>query len=267
MQLIIFWAIGLYVLLLVGFYFFQEIVIIHPVKLSKDAVYSFDNNPNFKEINLNPESNITLNTLYFESETSEKKGIVLYFHGNADNLARWGKHAHDFTKHGYDVLMYDYRGFGKSTGSFSEEKYHQDAQFAYQYISKSFAPENIIIYGRSLGTGIATKLASENKAKMLILETPYYNFINVSRSFLPILPFEKILRYTFRTDLWITHVKYPIHIFHGTSDWVVPYRSSVQLVNLLQQDQNKILTTIEGGGHKNLADFELYHRDLAKVLK
>lgn len=246
-------------LLVIIVLFFQDIFILHPVKLPKEYVYKFDEP--FEEVNFSPETNTEINGLLFTAKNS--KGLVLYNHGNADNLQRWGRHAADFTKLGYDVFFYDYRGFGKSSGKFSEKEILNDAVFLFDVIVKEYPDKKVIIYGRSLGTGMATFIAKNRKADALILETPYYNMADIGKSWLPFVPFEKILKYKFQTNEWIKDVKMPAAIFHGTSDFVVPYKSGLKLSKTAPCK----LITIEGGGHKNLATFPKYHAELKKILE
>ena len=239
--------------------FFQDNIILHPIKLPDGYVYNF--NEHFEEINFSPDSNTKINGLLFRSKNS--KGLVIYNHGNADNLQRWGRHAADFTKLGYDVFFYDYRGFGKSSGKFSEKEILNDAVFLFDIIVKKYTGKKVIIYGRSLGTGVATFVAKNRKADALILETPYYNLADVGKSWLPFVPFEKLMKYTFPSNEWIKAVDSPITIFHGNSDFVVPYKSGLKL----SKAAHSKLITIEGGAHKNLATFPKYHAELKRVLE
>lgn len=258
------WTVIGYIVLMLGGYFFQEKMVFWQKSLPQDYQYVFK--VPFKELWFEPEKNVRINALYFNTDSTKRKGIVLYFHGNADNLQRWGKHAPDFTRNGYDVLMIDYRIFGKSVGKPSEAALHSDARYVYNYARKLFPENQIIVYGRSLGTGIATKLAAENNPKMLLLETPYTSLPDVSWSHLPIFPYEKMADYTMHTDQWISKVKCPIHFFHGTEDELVPYNSSIRLATILHQNPTTILTTIAGGKHKNLSDFKAYHLALDSCL-
>lgn len=239
--------------------FFQDIVILHPVKLTKEYVHIFEEP--FEEMYFSPETNTEINGILFRAKNS--KGLVFYNHGNADNLQRWGRHAKDFTELGYDVFFYDFRGFGKSSGKFSEKEILNDAVFLFDQIAKKYPPKKVIIYGRSLGTGVATFVAKNRKADALILETPYYNMADVGKSWLPFIPFEKILKYKFPTNEWIKDVNMPIAIFHGTADIVVPYSSGEKLSKAIESK----LITIENGGHKNLEEFEKYHEELRKILR
>ncbi len=246
-------------LLVIIVLFFQDNIILHPVKLPKEYVYKFDEP--FEEINFSPDSNTKINALLFRAKNS--KGLVFYNHGNADNLQRWGRHAADFTKFGYDVFFYDYRGFGKSSGEFSENVILKDAVFLFDKLETEYSGKKIIIYGRSLGTGVATFVAKNRKADALILETPYYNMADVGKAWLPFIPFEKILKYKFPTNEWIKDVVIPVTIFHGTADLVVPYKSGLKL----SKTAHCKLITIKGGGHKNLATFPKYHAELKRILE
>ena len=255
----------IYVLLIIIAVLFQEKFLFRNTKLAMDYTYEFKEK--FEEMWFSPDANVKLNALYFKTDSTKRKGLIVYFHGNADDLRRWGKHAVDFTKNDYDILMIDYRQFGKSTGELSERALHSDATHVYEWAKKRFPESKIILYGRSLGTGIATQLAAKNKPKMLLLETPYFNLSDVVNSYFPLIPYETILKYQFRTDLYIKQVDCPIHFFHGTKDAVVPYKSSLKLAVLLNKKPSEILTTIPNGGHKNLAEFQSYHTALDSLLK
>jgi uncharacterized protein len=258
------YAIIFYVLFVALATIFQEKIIFRNTKI--DVNYQYQFKENFEELWFQPEVNVKLNALYFKTDSVKRKGLILYFHGNADDLRRWGKFAKDFTKNNYDILMIDYRQFGKSTGEMSEQAFHADARYVYEWAKKRFPENEIIIYGRSLGTGIATRLASETRPKMLMLETPYYSLIDVGMSYLPIIPYDLLLRYKMRTDLFIRQVRCQIHIFHGTKDEVVPYEQSLKLVTILNKKPPEILTTIPNGKHKNLGEFREYQMALERLL-
>jgi uncharacterized protein len=255
----------IYVLLVVIAILFQETFLFRNTKLAMDYQYEFKED--FEEMWFMPEANVKLNALYFKTDSLKRKGLIVYFHGNADDLRRWGKHAIDFTKNDYDILMIDYRQFGKSTGELSEKALHSDATYVYGWAKKRFPENQIILYGRSLGTGIATRLASGNNPKMLLLETPYFSLSDVVNSYFPLIPYNSILKYQFRTDLCISQVRCPMHFFHGTKDAVVPYKSSLKLATLLNKKPSEILTTIPNGEHKNLGDFQAYHTALDSLLR
>src|SRR5438046_5886852 len=101
-----------------------------------------------------------------------------------------------------------------------------DMQFVYNTLTSTYHENHIIVYGRSLGSGFAAKLASDNTPRYLILDAPYYSFRKVVERFLPILPMKFLLRYQLRTDKWIRHVNCHTYIIHGTRDWMIPISNS-----------------------------------------
>ncbi len=163
------------------------------------------------------------------------------------------------------MILVDYRGFGKSTGRRSEKEMFGDMQFIYAKLKLICQENHIIVYGRSLGSGFATKIASDNNPRYLILDSPFYNFGTVVMRFLPFLPVRYILRYQLRTDKWIQHVKCHTYIIHGTKDWLIPIRHSEKLQQL--NPQKITLIRIQGGGHNNLPGFPEYHNFIRDILK
>jgi fermentation-respiration switch protein FrsA (DUF1100 family) len=140
-----------------------------------------------------------------------------------------------------------------------------DMQFVYESLAKQYSESHLIVYGRSLGSGFAAKIASDNRPRYLILDSPYYNFTKVIERFLPILPVRFVLRYQLRTDRWIRKVNCHTYIIHGTKDWMIPIRHSEKLKSL---NPNKItLIRIKGGGHNNLPAFSEYHNFVRDILK
>jgi pimeloyl-ACP methyl ester carboxylesterase len=242
-------------------YFVQDKFIFKPEKLRQDFEFKYD--VPFKEYFFDVSPGVRINALHFNRP--EPLGLILYFHGNSRSIKGWAKYAKDFYRYNYDVVLVDYRGFGKSTGKRSEKEMLNDMQFVYERLSRQYHEHHIIVYGRSMGSGFAAKLASENKPRYLILDAPYYNFRKVVERFLPILPVRYVLRYHMRTDRWIRHVNCHTYIIHGTKDWLIPIRHSVALQKI---NPHKItLIRIHGGGHNNLPLFDEYHNFIRDILK
>src|SRR5437016_14579449 len=109
-------------------------------------------------------------------------------------MKSWAPYALDIYRYNYDLVLVDYRGFGQSTGKRGENEMLSDMQFVYEALLKQYSENHIIVYGRSMGSSFATKIASENKPRYLILDSPYYNFTRVVERFLPILPIRYVLR-------------------------------------------------------------------------
>ena len=241
----------------------QDKILLHPKALH--AGYVFDIAAPHKAVTLHLNENEQLFLMqFFPADTIHIKGIVLYFHGNRDNINRYAAYADNFTKHGYEVWMPDYPGFGKSTGVFTEERLYSDANLLYKMAGKRFAADSVILYGRSLGTGVASELASRNKCKRLILETPYYSFPSLAASHFPIYPTERMIHFKFPVFECIQMVKAPVTVFHGTKDEIIPYRNSRKLKKLLKAGDEYII--IEKGKHNNLNEFPFFHQKLDSLL-
>ncbi len=259
---LIFAVLIIYVMLVASITFFQEKLIFLPSVLPADYAYSFKNA--FVEINLTANDGAQLNALHFTVENP--KGVVLYFHGNAGDLSRWGEVASYFLQYDYDVLVMDYRTYGKSTGKLSEEALYEDAQLFYNHVLKKYSEEVIVVYGRSLGTTLATSVAATNKPKKLILETPFYNLHTVAKKRFPIFPVDYLLKYKFATHRLIKKVDCDIIILHGTEDTVVSYASGKRLFDSIPGNKKEFIT-ITDGTHNNLASFDLYHSTIERILE
>ncbi|MFN2456877.1 MAG: alpha/beta hydrolase [Chitinophagaceae bacterium] len=201
--------------------------------------------------------------MHFHRENTQ--GLILYFHGNTRSIKGWAKYAQDFYRYDYDVVLVDYRGFGKSTGKRGEKDMLSDMQFVYEALRYQYTEDHLIVYGRSIGSGFATKIASDNRPRYLILDAPYYNFRKVIERFLPFLPIRFVLRYHLRTDKWILKVNCPIYILHGTKDWLIPIKHSEDLQKL--NPRRITLIRIKGAGHNNLPQFPEYHNFIRDILK
>ncbi|MCS7019849.1 MAG: alpha/beta fold hydrolase [Cytophagales bacterium] len=253
----------LYALLCAAAYFGQTYVIFHPVPLPSNHVFRFE--AHFDEYTLFTPDGEQLNLLHFKHSQQPSKGVVLYYHGNADNLERWGKYSKTFLSLGYDFIVWDYRGYGKSTGFPTTENMHNDAELVYQFVRKRYKPTQIIIYGRSLGTGLAAYVASRYAAKRLILETPYHSFAEVAHSYVPFLPYSGLLRYEFPTYRYLATVQCPVTIFHGTADELLPFSSTEKLKTVLKPTDDFIV--VQGGKHHDLAEYEQYRSHLRAILR
>jgi pimeloyl-ACP methyl ester carboxylesterase len=251
---------GIYVAIAVVAYFIQEKFIFKPEKLSQDFEYHYD--APFTELFFDVSPGVRINGLHFYRDNPE--GLILYFHGNSRSIKGWAKYAADFYRYNYDVVLVDYRGFGKSTGKRNESAMLNDMQFVYDSLKEKYSEDNLIIYGRSLGSGFASKLASDNYPRYLILDAPFYNFSRAVERFLPILPMRFVLRYKLRSDRWIRKVKCHTYIIHGTKDWLIPIRHSIALQKL--NPFRITLIRINGGGHNDLPSFPEYHGFIRDIL-
>ena len=253
----------LYSIIGIALFYLQDLILFKPEKFSSDHVFHF--NVPFQEVNIPFNETDTMNMIKFFPKDSLRKGVVLYFHGNRQNVERYAKFATAFTKNGYEVWIEDYPGYGKSTGTRTEKKLLEQALQVQKMALAKYHEDSIILYGKSLGTGIAAYVASQTNCKRLILETPYYSIPDVFAAYTFIYPTQRMITYKIPTNEYLQNVNYPITIFHGTNDWVIPYRRASKLKNVLKPTDEFI--TIENGTHHNLATFDLYKRKLDSLLR
>ena len=247
----------------IALYFLQDRILFHPVSLKREYKYNFPDK--HKEVNIPITENSNLNIVQFLPADSMVKGVVLYFHGNKKNIAWYAKYAPYFTRHGYEVWIIDYPGFGKSTGKFTEQNLYDWADQMYKFARSKFNVDSIIIYGKSMGTGIATHLASVQPCKKLILETPYYDYPSVIKHYLPIYPVDWMIHYKIPTWEYLQKVKSPITIFQGTDDKIITYNNAIRLKKFLKPGDEFI--TIKEGEHNDLFKFDQTTQKLDSLLK
>jgi len=253
----------LYGIIGIAIYYLQDKLLFHPVAVDRQMKY--DLGQPYTEVNLPYNKETNLNVIEFKAEnTDTAKGVVLYFHGNKDNITHYAPYAADFTHKGYEVWMLDYPGFGKSTGKFSEENLYKYALIVYKLARSRWSPNQIVLYGKSLGTGVAAQLASVRDCRRLILECPYYSMTSLARHYAFIYPVGSMLHYRFPTYEYLPAVTAPITIFHGSSDGIVPYSNASRLKPLLKTGDEFI--TIDAGGHNDLHDHPEFTRHLGEIL-
>jgi pimeloyl-ACP methyl ester carboxylesterase len=243
------------------FYFFFEKILFQGVSLPLDHKFEFEKE--FEEVNILVNSSTSLHALLFKSPSP--KGLILYFHGNRGNLTRWGEIGLSFLKYNYDVMVMDYRGYGKSRGNRTEKELYDDARRFYDYAITDLGYDKIIIYGRSLGSAVATHLAQERTPYQLILETPMTQIKDIIKYFNFLLINQNWLQYKLDSLSRIEYINCPIFIFHGTLDRVVPYRLGVRLFNNIKREDKKLIKILLGR-HNNLNSFATYQQAIKEIL-
>ena len=143
----------IYVLIVTIIWFLQDRLIFLGVKIKDN--YQFKFNQSFIEYNIESAKNVKINTLLFKSE-KKAKGLIVYFHGNADNLKRWGKYTSSLTELSYDVLIFDYRGYGKSTGIPTEKSLYNDAEFIWKWAKNNLITAEVLKKLRTLVSLLST---------------------------------------------------------------------------------------------------------------
>ncbi|WP_246074209.1 alpha/beta hydrolase [Flavobacterium daemonense] len=258
--LLAFFAI-IYMLIVSYVYFNQVGMVFQSQALPKE--YKFNYESPFEELNIKSFDGVNLNGLLFKAENS--KGLVFYLHGNAGTLETWGSIAKNYTNLGYDIFILDYRSFGKSEGEIeNEEQLNKDVATVYKKLTQRYPENKIIIAGYSIGSGLATILASENKPKALILQSPYFSFTELSGTRVRFFP-DFMKKFHLETYQYLPKVKAPIYIFHGLDDQLIPVKNSVRLNKILGTKGHLYL--LKGQEHIGMNENESFQEQLKVILK
>ncbi|MDF1757506.1 MAG: alpha/beta hydrolase [Legionellaceae bacterium] len=232
-------------------YLLQRNFIYFPDK-QKPELYEY-HATDMHEISVITKDRIKLNAWYKPSENGMP--TILFLHGNAGHIGHRMPWARKFLDSGFGVLLLDYRGYGGNKGSPSEQGLFEDGRAALQFLNEHNIPSNkIVIYGESLGTAVATHLASENKVCSVILQSPFTSMTNLARHHYPwiwIKPWDK-----FNSLDKISAVRSPLYIAHGKHDEVVPFSDG--LIVFKQANEPKKILKIDNGSHNNLWSGLLY---------
>ncbi|HKP94859.1 MAG TPA: alpha/beta hydrolase [Fibrobacteria bacterium] len=234
---------------LIGF-FFQTKLLFPGGKLP--AGYAFRMEPGAEEIRIRTEDGVSLSAMKYGGFGSKK--IILYFHGNGGSLESWQYVHYDLAYLKTDMIILDYRGYGKSGGKIGERGLYLDAKALYAYArAAGYADSDIVLYGRSIGSGIAVDLAQGKPIDALILESPYSSLRKmVYREFWFMLPY-LYLAYSLNSCEKMAAVTARLLVIHGTRDEVVPFRYGEELFACYAGP--KSFLPIEGGGHNDLDRF------------
>jgi len=180
------------------------------------------------------------------------KPLFIYFHGNGDTLNWRVGRDRSLVADGNGLLAVSYRGYEGSTGSPSEDGLHLDAEAAYAFAAKQVPADRIVVWGHSLGTGVAVFLAAERKIAALVLEAPYTSIADVAAARFPYLPVRWLLKDQFHSDWHIGNVTAPVLIFHGARDDTIPISFGQRLYSLVKAP--KCFVRFADGGHIDLDD-------------
>lgn len=176
--------------------------------------------------------------------------VILYMHGNAGTVGDRAERFRLFHAEGFGVLALSWRGYGGSTGSPTEKGLVADGRAAMKFLNEQGLPESrIILFGESLGTGVATQLAADPETSPLavILEAPYTSAADVARTRYWFLPVDLLMKDQFRSLDFVPRVKAPVFVFHGTADRIVPYAQGKRLYDAFTG--TKEFLSMEGNGH------------------
>ena len=192
------------------------------------------------------------------------RGTVLYSHGNGENIEISQKFVPQFINRGYNVLIWDYRGYGLSTGELSgQENILADAESVYLWLSNRKDAGNIVFYGFSLGSGFSVYLANKHPGHKLLLEAAYDSLTSVAQEHYPMFPVTLILKYPMPSVEWVKNIPTKIYLIHGAEDLVIPIDHPKALAKAAP---NASLTTIKGFGHNGLSYTPQYAEWLTNAL-
>ncbi len=212
-----------YLVLLLIYFFRQSHFIYVPAQhLKAPTAYGLTD---FSIVSVKTKDGLTLKAWYHPA--TPHKPTLLFLHGNAGHIGDRAYTVQPYLKEGFGVFLFEYRGYGDNPGRPSETNNIADAQVALQDLRQDSAC--IVVYGESLGTGVAVALAAQNKVAALILESPFSRLSNVAKKHYPFLPVDLLLRERYDSIDSIAHIHTPVLLMHGTKDEVVPVAESEML--------------------------------------
>ena len=209
-----------YLFVTLGLYIFQRNLLYHP---AENNYFGDRLTVNIEKIKITTEDDIELLAWYHKKDIKKYK-TILYLHGNAGSLENRIHKINHFNDMNINFLLLAWRGFSGNKGKPTEQGLYEDARSAIKWlIEKGILEENIIIYGESLGTGIATEIAQNKKYAGVILESPFTSMVAAAKSKYPIFPVKLLLKDKYESDKKIKNIKSPILIMHGEVDKIVPF--------------------------------------------
>lgn len=244
---IIFWTVIAYVVTAVSFYIFQWRFMYFP---NRERVHPKDIGLDFVEEHelLAPDGN-TLIAWYAPAKAGMP--TILYFHGNSGSLAHRKERIHRFTRAGYGVYMMSYRRYSGSTGKPSQAWNISDGLLAYDtLIELGVTPDNIVVYGESIGTGVATPVSVGREVAALILEAPFTSTVDIAKKRYPFLPIRRYMLDRYESVNVIHRIAAPLLVIHGENDKVIPLSSAQELFDAALEP--KRMKVIPGAGHTRL---------------
>ena len=219
---------AVYLLVLLFIYFTQRNLLYHPGEnnyLDDKVQFSY------KEVLIEVNQDIKLKSWLIEKDLKKYKTLV-FFHGNAGNLFNRVHKLNELHKLDINILIISWRGFSGNSGKPTEKNFYQDAQKSIEWLnSKGIESKKIILYGESLGTGVAVELAQKNIFNSIILESPFTSMAKTAKIYYPYLPVNLLLKDKYDSINKIHKITKPILIMHGMKDDLVPYIMSVELFN------------------------------------
>jgi hypothetical protein len=264
----VFLAIGAVYAGAIGWLWFrQERLLFEPAKLGVDEPIC--NDPDTREFFIDvPGARLSVAHLARPSP----RGVFFFLHGNSGNLKKWFVDLEAFRQANFDVVMFDYRGFGKSSGEIeSEEQLHADVSAVWEHFAPMYEGRRVVISGQSLGTGLAAglaaRLSSAGRAPDLtLLVSPYSSMRALAAELYPWVP-AQVLRYPLHTLEHAAKLLGPVMLIHGDKDELIPIRHSEELCTAMGKGKCKAeLLRVTGAGHSDVHQFPTVRKALLSAL-
>lgn len=224
---------AVYLVIMLLMFVFQKHLVFHP----SQNIHSTpgDLGQAYENVEIETEDGIQIHGWFMPAENDER--TIILFHGNAGNIADRVYFLNDLKELGLNIFIFDYRGFGRSEGSPDEEGLYADGRAAWDYLieKKGMDPEKIILFGRSLGSAVATKLAVEKKAGALLLDAPFISGPDLGADIYPWLPVRMLMKYEFSNAKRIQNIAIPVLIAHSPADRVIPYSHGRKLFEIANE--------------------------------
>lgn len=240
-------------------WFGQERLLFHPLPLAPDAVLSTETDVHERFVDV-PGARLSV----LEMRRPDPQGVVFFLHGNAGNLQEWFVNADFYRRANFDLVMLDYRGFGKSSGRIeSEAQLHADVAAVWDSVAPRYAGRRVVVYGRSLGSGLAAALAAKLQPDLTVLVSPFASIVALAAEHYPWVP-AALLRYPLRSDEALAQLRRPVLLFHGDRDTLIPIAHSEALRARVPAAK---LVRIDGAGHNDVQRFDTYREAFASALR
>lgn len=254
--LILTYTIGFYLLIVLITFFFQRSLLYFPSKEKIDV--SYYSNSGLKEVKFTTSDGLVLKSL-FKKPISQEKHTILIFHGNAGHIGHRVKKFKRFIENGYGLLLLEYRGYGENPGNPNEKGLYKDGLAALKFLdNQNIFPRKTILYGESLGCGIATKLSTKIAFEATILEAPYTSIAEVAQYHYWYLPAKWLVLDRFDILGIIESIKSPLLVIHGEKDDVIKIELGKKVFNNAPEPKEALY--IPNAGHNNLFDFNIYKK-------
>ena len=229
----------IYASVLIVLFIFQRNLMYHP---NENNYFGDKLEVEIEKVKITTSDNLNL-LGWFHNKDLKKFKTIVYFHGNAGKLDNRIYKLNYFKNIDVNFLIIAWRGFSGNKGKPSEDGLYEDGKSTIEWLKNLGVTEkDIIIYGESLGTGIATEIAQNNKFAGLILETPFTSMIEAAKNFYPYIPVGLLLKDKYRNDKKIKNINIPLLVMHGEADQIVPYWMGKTIYEIANQPKYSYFT-------------------------